>query len=237
MKNIEDVRQSVKAAAAELFGKAGYDKTSLEDIARRVGKTKTFVYYHFPGKLAVLDATLQDEFDGIRRQLEDVLAAYRETGPEQLEAYVDRRMNLIVNAPVYRAFTADRLKHACTDVSRTVNRRREAFDQWEREYFRRLCQTGIDRGILSGEVDPDSFAEMTGMLLNGLEWYFLSAKTPETARATFHKVVHHMVTGLLTQEGQKHPGGPAAAPSGHTEGGETGTGHPDKAEINSTTIS
>ncbi len=45
-----DTRQRIRDVALELFAEQGYDKTSLREIAERLGVTKAALYYHFQSK-------------------------------------------------------------------------------------------------------------------------------------------------------------------------------------------
>lgn len=47
-------RERILDVALELFTKQGYDKTSLRDIAERLGITKAALYYHFARKQDIL---------------------------------------------------------------------------------------------------------------------------------------------------------------------------------------
>jgi AcrR family transcriptional regulator len=50
----EDRRSTIREVALELFSHNGYEKTSLREIAERVGMTKASLYYHYPSKQALL---------------------------------------------------------------------------------------------------------------------------------------------------------------------------------------
>jgi AcrR family transcriptional regulator len=50
----EQTRERILDVAAELFTKHGYEKTSLRDIAERLGITKAALYYHFERKEDIL---------------------------------------------------------------------------------------------------------------------------------------------------------------------------------------
>ena len=45
-----DTRSRVQEVALELFAEQGYEKTSLREIAERLGVTKAALYYHFKSK-------------------------------------------------------------------------------------------------------------------------------------------------------------------------------------------
>ena len=51
-----DTRGRILDVALDLFIDKGYDKTSLREIAGRLGFTKAALYYHFPSKQDILMA-------------------------------------------------------------------------------------------------------------------------------------------------------------------------------------
>jgi AcrR family transcriptional regulator len=55
----DTTRDRIRAVAVELFTEQGYEKTSLREIADRVGITKASLYYHFPSKQALLLAIVE----------------------------------------------------------------------------------------------------------------------------------------------------------------------------------
>jgi AcrR family transcriptional regulator len=61
-----NTRGEILTVAAELFGQYGYQRTSLREIAARLGLTKAAVLYHFPAKqdiLAALAGPVLDDLD------------------------------------------------------------------------------------------------------------------------------------------------------------------------------
>ncbi|HEY5893471.1 MAG TPA: TetR/AcrR family transcriptional regulator [Chthoniobacterales bacterium] len=55
-------RERLLDTAAKLFARWGFDKTSVDDIARETGVSKGAVYLDFPGKNALFTALLHREF-------------------------------------------------------------------------------------------------------------------------------------------------------------------------------
>src|ERR1700683_4574635 len=51
---VASTRERILDIALELFTEQGYDKTSLRDIAERLGTTKAALYYHFERKEDIL---------------------------------------------------------------------------------------------------------------------------------------------------------------------------------------
>lgn len=51
---VSDTRSAIREVALELFAQHGYEKTSLREIAERLGMTKAALYYHYPSKQALL---------------------------------------------------------------------------------------------------------------------------------------------------------------------------------------
>src|SRR5260370_116 len=91
----QDTRQRIQSVALELFAEQGYDKTSLREIAERLGVTKAALYYHFKSKEDIVTSLVEDYFGQI-----DELVAWGRTQPKTPEsrAEVMRRYYGIVAA-------------------------------------------------------------------------------------------------------------------------------------------
>jgi AcrR family transcriptional regulator len=60
-----DTRARVQKIALELFAEQGYEKTSLREIAERLGVTKAALYYHFKSKEDIVHSFSDDYFNDI----------------------------------------------------------------------------------------------------------------------------------------------------------------------------
>ena len=54
-------RQQILKAASECLARYGYDKTTMEDIAGRIGLNKTSLYYYYPNKEAIFIEVIVQE--------------------------------------------------------------------------------------------------------------------------------------------------------------------------------
>jgi AcrR family transcriptional regulator len=55
-----DTREQIRQVALELFAEQGYEKTSLREIAERLGVTKAALYYHFKTKEDIVTSLFED---------------------------------------------------------------------------------------------------------------------------------------------------------------------------------
>src|ERR1700723_3214126 len=65
-----DTRERIQAVALELFAEHGYEKTSLREIAERLGVTKAALYYHFKSKEDIVRSFTDDYFAELAALLE-----------------------------------------------------------------------------------------------------------------------------------------------------------------------
>jgi AcrR family transcriptional regulator len=85
-----DTRSRVQKVALELFAEQGYEKTSLREIAERLGVTKAALYYHFKSKEDIVHSFTDDFFAEIDALLDWAKDQPRndETRREILDRYV-----------------------------------------------------------------------------------------------------------------------------------------------------
>ena len=90
-----DTRQRIQSVALELFAEQGYDKTSLREIAERLGVTKAALYYHFKSKEDIVASLVEDYFGQI-----DDLVAWGKTlprTPESRAQVLDRYYRIVAD--------------------------------------------------------------------------------------------------------------------------------------------
>jgi AcrR family transcriptional regulator len=85
-----DTRSRAQKVALELFAEQGYEKTSLREIAERLGVTKAALYYHFKSKEDIVHSFTDDYFAEIDALLDWANDQPRsdETRREVLDRYV-----------------------------------------------------------------------------------------------------------------------------------------------------
>jgi AcrR family transcriptional regulator len=102
-----DTRSRVQKVALELFAEQGYEKTSLREIAERLGVTKAALYYHFKSKEDIVHSFTDDyfaELDALLRWAKD-----QPPGDQTRLAVLDRYIGTVLSgSEVFRFLEQNR---------------------------------------------------------------------------------------------------------------------------------
>lgn len=193
MKDKEKIRNSIISAAAGLFEKYGYEKTSVDEIAAAAHKAKASVYYHFDSKLGIFKSVLRQEMADIIRRMTEVIDAHPEQ-KEQLIAYMKARIDVIGYAKVFYSYIMAPYLEKSGEVKEAVEEARNILDDWEYTYFVTACNNGREAGILSEAVEPDAFGKTMLVILKGLELQFKSYEDRKALRKTYDAMVDLLIS-------------------------------------------
>ena len=157
--------QSLLSVVVEVFNERGYDGTSMEDLARRLGVGKSAIYHHVSGKEALLQLALDRALDGLQSVADDVTASDA-PAIKRLEALIKGSVEVLQAQLPY--ITLLLRVRGNTAVERAALERRRAFD--------RLVADLVTEAQRDGDLRPDVDPIITARLLFGLvnsivEWY------------------------------------------------------------------
>jgi AcrR family transcriptional regulator len=91
-----DTRARIQQVALELFAEQGYERTSLREIAERLGVTKAALYYHFKSKEDIVRSFTEDYFARL-----DLLIAWGREQPASAgtsRELVDRYITIVLES-------------------------------------------------------------------------------------------------------------------------------------------
>jgi len=112
-----DTRSRVQKVALELFAEQGYEKTSLREIAERLGVTKAALYYHFRSKEDIVHSFTDDYFAEI-----DALVEWAKDQPasdETRRAILDRYVGIVLHgSEVFRFLEQNRAAMQAMEVGK-----------------------------------------------------------------------------------------------------------------------
>ncbi len=87
-----DMRARILVAARVIFERFGYAKTTVDDIARQMGKGKSSIYYYYAGKEEIFRAVLGQEIEHLKERILTAVDGCNDP-KEKLSAYVRERMH------------------------------------------------------------------------------------------------------------------------------------------------
>ncbi|HEU0191822.1 MAG TPA: TetR/AcrR family transcriptional regulator [Mycobacterium sp.] len=156
---------SLLAVAVTVFNERGYDGTSMENLAARLGITKSSIYHHVRGKSELLQLAVD-------RALDALFAAARHpdstTGPalDRLENLIRTSIHVLVDQLPYVTLLL-RIR-GNTPVERRALARRREFDHIVGGLVTEACE---ERSIRPN-VDPELISRLIFGTVNSLtEWY------------------------------------------------------------------
>ncbi|MEJ8282239.1 TetR/AcrR family transcriptional regulator [Pseudonocardia spirodelae] len=151
-------------AVAE-FNTRGYDATSMEDLARAAGITKSSFYNHVSGKEGLLRAGLERALDRLFAILEE-RQAQEGAALDRLRYIIEQQVRVLMDELPY--VTLLLRVRGNTDVERWAVARRRAFDAT----IASLVAEAVDNGEMSSDTDPWLSARLLSGTVNSLiEWY------------------------------------------------------------------
>jgi AcrR family transcriptional regulator len=161
-------------AAAEEFMGAGFDATSIDDIARRVGQTKGLIYYHFRSKVEVFHAVYERAIAVLSDRVAPHAAASA-PGIERLQRMAKAHLVDLTSRLAYHDVLRQGIEQRLR--LRLTQDQRQALIELSRlrDEYEYLFRNVIAEGIADGSVRQLPVTVATRTLLGGLNavdlWY------------------------------------------------------------------
>jgi len=188
----EIIRGEFIEVASRLFQQYGLQKTTMEDIAKALGKGKSTLYYYFANKDEVFQAVVLKEIDEVFKAVHKKVSDAK-TAKEKLAAYAANNINEIKGKTILYKLVCGELKG---NLSKLMFQLREQFDIKDIVILKEI----LNFGIISGEFssikieDINILAHLIVSALRGIEVdMFIENKIPDIEDQLDHLV------GILTR--------------------------------------
>lgn len=157
--------EQLLAVAVKVFTARGYDGTTMDDLARALGLSKSSIYHHVTGKQALLSQALDRGLTGLEASLDDA-DALQGTATARLEATVRSSVRMLIDdLPFVTLLLRVR---GNTEVERAALARRRRIDS----RFAAMVAAAQDGGGLRADLEPQLVARLVFGTVNSLiEWY------------------------------------------------------------------
>lgn len=160
-------QETVLLRAIELFNRQGYDATSMSDLARELGLTKSAIYHHVPSKGHLLARALDTALDELTGMISKASRPRPgETAYARLRRAVEQSVRILVeHLPAVTLLL--RVRGNSPAEQDAVRRRRTIDDQ-----LTILVRDAVNEGSLRADLPPDLVSRLLfGMVNSTVEWY------------------------------------------------------------------
>ncbi|WP_193610016.1 TetR/AcrR family transcriptional regulator [Nocardioides lijunqiniae] len=159
-------QETVLRRAIELFNRQGYDGTSMGDLAKELGFSKSAIYHHVPSKSHLLEQALHEALDELTTLVETAVDESTGTAYERLREVVRQSVRVLVAHQ--DAVTLLLRVRGNGEVEQAALARR----RWIDARLAELVAAAVDEGALRADVAPDLVSRLLFGMVNSLvEWY------------------------------------------------------------------
>lgn len=158
--NSQQMIENILTVAARLFLEKGFDKTSMQDIARTADISKGAIYHHFQSKEEIINAVMSRQSANVENTMTAWLAEMEElTGKQKLTGLLEKSF-------------ADQQLHALDQVLSTQVKSPEFVVTYMQDCVNKdsaFVSEIIKDGVADGSLDaqfPEEAAEVFLLLLN-----------------------------------------------------------------------
>ena len=160
-------QQTVLRRAIALFNQQGYDGTSMGDLARELGISKSAIYHHVASKEALLSAALDEALGELTAAVDTAVTPSPDrTAHDRLRAVVHESVRILVSH--LPAVTLLLRVHGNSEVELAALRRRRELD----DKLASLVAAAAAEGSVRDDLPPELVSRLLFGVVNSLiEWY------------------------------------------------------------------
>ncbi len=191
---IDSTKDSILRVANQLFSRFGFQKTSMDEIAKVARKAKGSLYYHFTSKEDLFREVVSIEMTRLKNQLSTIVCNPDLKASDKIKKYLITRMEILNSAANYHeTLKADFFEHF-----HFIDDLRTDLDTWEKENLKKIILQGVHTGEFTLVAEINILLDMFLMILKGLEIPFFLQNKYEEYSPYFDRFINILNKGLAT---------------------------------------
>jgi len=186
----DQTREKIMAVAAKMFGKYGFQKTTVDEIARAAHKAKGSVYYYFKSKEELFLAVVTQEINVLKTGLTRIIVDNQDaTG--MIRSYMMSRMVLMKDAVNYH----ESLKADFVNDFAFLNDIRDDFTGFEINLMKAILDRGINENKFQIK-DTQATAQVIILAMKAIEIPFYHQHKIAEFEQTIVELIDILIKGL-----------------------------------------
>ena len=160
------IKDEILKEAQKLFQQFGVKKTTMEDIAKAMGKGKSTLYYYYCSKEEIFDAVILKEMDEVFNRVKQAVEKAA-SAEDKLKAFTLTKIKAVQK----RANLCKIVSGEMQDTMRCMKHLHTQYDTQEVNLIRDILQFGVKTGEFSKHVgkELDILPSVMVSSLRGLE--------------------------------------------------------------------
>lgn len=186
----DKTKEKIMAVASKMFARYGFQKTTVDEIARTAHKAKGSVYYYFASKEDLFKAVVEQEIGILKTGLTRVIVDSSDA-TSMIRNYMLHRMILMKEAVNYH----ETLKADFFEEYEFLAQNRENFTRFETE----LMKAVLDRGVRENKFliqDTLATAQVIILAMKAIEIPFYLQHKIAVYEETIIELIDILVKGL-----------------------------------------
>ncbi len=167
-------RDHVVAVAAELFLQRGLANTSMDDVVRESGVSKSNIYYHFSRKEDLVLAVVEWRIRLLEVQVEQLLRLNNQGVLQRLETYLKALVDELTGRNCVGGCPFVSLVTQSSQANEAVRQRIGQFFREQAEQIEGLIAEGVEKGEVRSDVVP---LQAAMLILSAIEGGMVLAET------------------------------------------------------------
>ena len=187
--------------AAQCFMEMGFQGTSIDDVARRLGATKGRIYYYYSSKANLFFDVHREGMDRLMKAVRAAMEPER-SGAERLLAMVEAHALTMMQNIAYEAVVVQGVQ--MHRLGATTPEQRRILDDLMavRKEFEKLFADVVRQGQEDGSLERRDLSLCVKGLLGAVNWMAVWYRprpedTDARQRQMAHEIAHQQVHGLL----------------------------------------
>lgn len=168
MEKDEIVIQDIINGAKKLMQQYGLKKTTMEDIAKAAGKSKSTLYYYFKDKEEIFDRVINLEIDEFFQTVK-ITVNKQADAISMLKAYIVTKVKTLRDKTNLYSFAIENDLQGRINKEFTILRNR--YDNEERKLIGSILTKGVESKLFTNEITPeiDTLSELLVSCIRGVE--------------------------------------------------------------------
>ncbi|HAM97162.1 MAG TPA: hypothetical protein DCQ26_00985 [Marinilabiliales bacterium] len=192
--NVRNSKETILNQAIIIFGKLGFHKTTMADIADASQKGRRTIYTYFKNKEDVYEAVVEREIDKILNSLKTEM-----DGAGRVDEKFSRYVNLRIRSILQLTQKYDALKVAFLNNYRWVEKIREKLDLEEKVILTLLFQNATKFNSLFTD-NVDTTVKNITLVIKGIELMLIREDDEETTAIQIKNLQQLLLNGLITRK-------------------------------------